>query len=94
MAKLLAFYQAHSPVFKDLLGQCDARCYRQGAEGRPKDCDCICHGLNHGVGFDKALANTRSFAVDWLTLAIQAGWQVDSVFTHAQVDQFNLFINS
>ena len=33
-----------------LIGRCDARCYN--AQG--VDCDCICGGLNHGKGLDRA----------------------------------------
>jgi hypothetical protein len=40
------------------VAQCDARCYN--AKG--KRCTCCCGGLNHGVGLDKALENTRRLA--------------------------------
>lgn len=39
-----------------VLGQCDKQCY--SAKGKP--CLCPCSGLNHGVGYAKALANTRA----------------------------------
>jgi len=39
-------------------GRCDAKCY--SANGGK--CDCICGGLNHGVGVEKAMDNTRTLA--------------------------------
>lgn len=30
------------------------------------ECYCTCQGINHGVGFDIALANTREFGDDWI----------------------------
>ena len=38
-----------------LVGRCDAKCY----EATHPDCDCICGGMNHGAGRQKALDNTR-----------------------------------
>ena len=40
------------------LRRCDSACY--GASGGR--CDCICGGKNHGVGLEKALANTSARA--------------------------------
>lgn len=37
-----------------VLRRCDARCYN-ATHGR---CSCICGGENHGVGLERALANT------------------------------------
>lgn len=39
-------------------GKCDANCYN--ATG--PECDCICGGMNHGVGLKKAEQNTRDYA--------------------------------
>jgi hypothetical protein len=39
-------------------GRCDARCY----EAVEPDCDCVCGGLNHGAGRQKAITNTRRYA--------------------------------
>lgn len=34
---------------------CNSRCYNaKGAE-----CVCCCKGMNHGIGYDKAVSNTR-----------------------------------
>ena len=41
---------------------CDGKCYN--AQG--PDCDCICGGLNHGVGFIQAKKNTEELANDVL----------------------------
>ena len=35
--------------------RCDARCYMAKGE----DCHCVCGGVNHGVGYEAALKNTR-----------------------------------
>lgn len=65
MTTLIAVYTSDGCV-----GRCDARCYN--ASGG--DCDCICGGVNHGAGFDKALENTRAYARVWLhTYAQQKG---------------------
>ncbi len=34
-------------------GRCDARCY----DAMHDDCECICGGLNHGVGYKRAVEN-------------------------------------
>ena len=39
-------------------GRCDAKCY--GAQGDA--CHCCCGGLNHGVGYAKAVDNTTALA--------------------------------
>lgn len=38
------------------VGRCDAKCY--GAMER--ECDCICGGINHGVGLKRALDNAAA----------------------------------
>ncbi len=43
-----------------LVGRCDAQCY---SARRPR-CDCICGGINHGVGLAKAQAATPAIAED------------------------------
>lgn len=43
-------------------GSCGKSCY--DAE-HPK-CRCICIRLNHGVGLEQAIANTRAHHADWL----------------------------
>ncbi len=34
--------------------RCDERCYN----AKEEKCDCICRGMNHGKGLNKAMANT------------------------------------
>jgi len=53
MATLLAVYNSDGCV-----GRCDAKCYN--ATGTV--CDCLCGGVNHGVGRQKAEANTAQMA--------------------------------
>jgi hypothetical protein len=48
---LIAIYNTD----KKMIGRCDARCYNAKGE----DCSCPCNGLNHGMGFDVARANTE-----------------------------------
>lgn len=40
------------------VGRCDARCYN----AKHPECDCICHGMNHGKGRDRAIENTQFHA--------------------------------
>lgn len=58
---------------------CDGKCYN--AKG--KICRCICGGINHGVGRDQALENTRRLGMDHPEIereviisqaALQANW--------------------
>ena len=42
--------------------RCDRRCYN----ARSAKCHCICGGLNHAVGRDQAIANTRAALRDSL----------------------------
>ncbi len=39
-------------------GRCDARCYN----ARTPECECVCGGINHGVGLEKAVDNTQRMA--------------------------------
>lgn len=43
-------------------GKCDANCY----EATGGTCDCICGGVNHGVGLKKAKENTAIMADKWI----------------------------
>ena len=36
------------------IGRCDAKCHN----ATKPDCDCICGGVNHGVGEKQAMINT------------------------------------
>src|SRR5437764_863340 len=44
---------------------CNAKCYN--AKG--PDCDCMCGGVNHGVGEMQARENCRSMGVMWIERA-------------------------
>lgn len=48
-------------------GRCDAKCYQ--AHGG--ECDCICGGMNHGGGLQKAMSNTAELAESWIEKAQQ-----------------------
>lgn len=56
MATLIAAYNSDGCI-----GRCDAKCYN--ATGQ--HCDCICGGMNHGVGKQQAEKNTRELAESW-----------------------------
>jgi hypothetical protein len=43
-------------------GRCDSKCYNAG-EGT--DCTCVCGGVNHSAGLEKATAATRVLADRW-----------------------------
>ena len=45
------------------MGRCDAKCYNATGE----KCECICGGLNHGAGINKAVENTNELAERWMT---------------------------
>jgi len=49
--------------------RCDGRCYDANADrldvnNRPK-CRCICGGVNHGVGLEKAKANAKKLHIEF-----------------------------
>ncbi len=48
----------------ECLGRCDARCH--DADSPPGTCDCICGGMNHGVGLAKARENTQKHCDEWV----------------------------
>lgn len=57
MATLIAAYNSEGCT-----GRCDARCY----EATGPVCDCICGGMNHGAGRERAEANTSEMAEVWV----------------------------
>lgn len=57
MTTLIAVYNSDGCV-----GRCDARCY----DAKEPHCECICGGKNHGVGRNKAMANTEQMASEWI----------------------------
>lgn len=44
------------------IGRCDAKCH----EATSDTCNCICGGMNHGAGLDKAMKNTQEYAELWM----------------------------
>jgi len=54
MTTLITF----KPTYGQPIRRCDARCY---TAKHPK-CTCICAGINHGVGPNTAIDNTREHA--------------------------------
>lgn len=57
MTTLLVVYNSDGCV-----GRCDAKCYNATCE----DCTCVCGGVNHGVGVNQAIENTKELAEEWL----------------------------
>ncbi|WP_026370028.1 hypothetical protein [Kallotenue papyrolyticum] len=57
MATLIAVYTSDGCV-----GRCDARCH----EAHEPTCDCICGGMNHGVGRQRAAEQTRELVEHWI----------------------------
>jgi len=46
--------------------RCNAKCYN----ARGSECDCICGGVNHGVGERQARDNTCELGQSWLARAV------------------------
>lgn len=84
MATLIAVYNSESCV-----GRCDAKCY----DAIESSCDCVCGGMNHGAGVEKAADNTRELADTWLDeYARDKGLRnVYATVNRDLVDQFSLF---
>jgi len=61
MTTLIAVYKSgdHGTV---CAGRCDAKCYN----ATEPECTCICGGMNHGAGKDKATTHTREMAEQWI----------------------------
>lgn len=57
MTTLIAVYNSSGCV-----GRCDAKCYN----AKEHECTCVCGGANHGVGRNKAMANTEQMANEWI----------------------------
>ncbi len=57
MTTLIAAYNSEGCI-----GRCDAKCH----DAIEPDCDCICGGMNHGVGVAQAIANTEVLAEEWM----------------------------
>ena len=63
-------------------GRCDAKCY----DAQGPDCDCVCGGLNHGMGKSHATENTRQLAGTMLDQVKERGG-----FIPDQLRQHELF---
>lgn len=57
MTTLISVYTSDGCV-----GRCDAKCYL----AKHPRCRCVCGGANHGVGLNRAIANTTERAEQWL----------------------------
>lgn len=82
MTTLIAVYNSDGCV-----GRCDARCYNAVSDY----CDCICGGMNHGSGREKAIDNTRDWILDGDTLeqfAERHGLEPESLKVAGQSDLF------
>lgn len=47
---------------RDIVGRCDVNCWG-GDDAR---CECLCGGMNHGVGLDAAIEQTRRMVDEWI----------------------------
>ncbi len=57
MATLISVHNSEGCV-----GRCDAKCHNATLP----DCDCVCGGMNHGVGYARACEQTSAMARDWI----------------------------
>lgn len=70
-------------------GKCDANCHN--ASTPASQCDCICGGMNHGVGAKRAQENTAKYVDDWIE-RWEKRFPDQKVHVHAdKVFQLNLF---
>lgn len=46
----------------EIVGRCDARCY----DAEEIECECVCHGCNHGKGLDVANILTTQNSERWI----------------------------
>lgn len=60
---------------RDLVGRCDVNCWG-GTDAR---CECVCGTLNHGVGLERAIEQTRSMVALWLDEYRERGHVFDGV---------------
>lgn len=67
MTVLIAVYNSEGCA-----GRCDAKCYHAWGP----ECHCICQGVNHGVGRQEAIENTRELGESWLEQALASGQDI------------------
>ena len=69
-------------------GRCDANCYN--ATGAV--CDCICGGMNHGVGLKQATDNTAKYCDEWIKkYAQEKNVDPKTIRVNGEVFQLSLF---
>ena len=72
------------------VGRCDAKCY--DADSPASECDCICHGMNHGAGKTRATDNTRLYADEMIKKYIkEKNIENGKGETNQEIFQLNLF---
>ena len=69
------------------IGKCDAKCY----DAKEPHCDCICGGRNHGVGYNKAVDNTREYADEMMKQYEKDHPGAECQLNHMEVSQLKLF---
>lgn len=69
-----------------VVGRCDAKCYNAQTD----ECDCICGGMNHGAGLERAMENvTEHFLGESLeTFADKHGLDASRLSVSAQSQMF------
>ncbi|MGK7344991.1 MAG: hypothetical protein ACNS63_04205 [Candidatus Nitrospinota bacterium M3_3B_026] len=83
MTTLIAVYDSDG-----LVGRCDARCH----DATTAHCNCVCGGMNHGAGAERALENTREYAKDMIDrYAGEKGLDVYKVVIGEATRQESLF---
>ena len=71
-------------------GRCDANCHN----ATHPDCDCICGGMNHGVGLAKAQENTQLYVDKWIEKWEKEHPGEKCTINRDEVYQLNLFLNA
>lgn len=84
MATLIAVHNSEGCV-----GRCDARCYGATHE----DCNCVCGGINHGVGEQKARNNTYDMIEQIQNYCEQTYGQEIDLLCKVNARQLELFPN-
>ena len=69
-------------------GKCDANCYNATSS----ECDCICGGMNHGVGLKQAGVNTAKHCEEWIKkYAVEKGISEEECRVNLKIYQQQLF---
>jgi len=67
--------------------RCDAKCH----DALGPDCDCICGGINHGVGAKQALKNTHERGLEFLAEGKEVHMSKEIVDSFRKETQTSLF---